>query len=235
MPMAFRFQKFTIHKNQYSHKIGTDAMVLGSLVRGKNVAHVLDVGAGSGVLGLMMAQNFENSLITCLEIDPSSYEECVFNVNSSVFHDRIKTDNLDILQYQSPVRYDIIVCNPPYYLSNNPSNVENQLQKHITLSVLQSWFEKWQTLLSDEGQLWLIFPFHSKDEFIGLAQKAGLTSVSQTHILNQYLEPIRIVQCWSKQPFTEVISTLTLRNLDGTYSEEYKELTKNFHDRVPKR
>ncbi|NBO60683.1 MAG: hypothetical protein EBU82_06905 [Flavobacteriia bacterium] len=225
----FRFKHFTIYHNQDSFSVGTDAMVLGALVQGQNPGRILDAGSGSGVLGLMAAQKFNLSQIDCVEIDEKAFLECQENVRKSPFQDRVTAVHSNLLEYQPQELYTTIVTNPPYYSTDNFSNPRNQREKHLSTEELHAWFAHCIQLLAPHGTLWFIAPVSITKVVNKLIQRLETYVHHEVQIQNQHDRPVRTVYGISKQSNPKKNTLLKLRNSDGSYSDEYIDLTAEFH------
>jgi tRNA1Val (adenine37-N6)-methyltransferase len=232
---AFKFKEFTLFKNVHSHKLGTDAMLLGAFCQTEIGLRGLDAGAGSGVLGLMMAQKFPSMQVDCVEADPQAHEECAYNLVHSPFSARMNAFCEDINSFKKPYAYDLIVSNPPYYFSNNPSTTKNKLQKHMDMESVEPWLAACFSMLSPNGSFWIIYPENESKRFEGLFHTLNLFPSESIGILNQHGACIRKIAHLRKQSNTCDHTTFTLRDRNGDYSEAYKSLTHAFHHSLPKR
>lgn len=225
----FHFKHFTIHKNTHSFPVGSDAMMLGALVIPIVGGHILDAGAGSGVLGLMLAQRCTTSQVDCLELDPSALEECAFNVANSPFKDRMTAMEGNIWDFTSTKTYNLVVTNPPYHLSQNPSDVRNEREKHTNTGALRQWFYACFQVLSEKGHCWLIAPSQHRQALQQLFAEIGFYVVQCVAIQNQHHDTVREVYCLGKTACASQHNTIIIREKDGSYSAAYIELTKEFH------
>ena len=141
-------------------------MLLGAVINTSNNKIALDIGAGTGVLALMLAQRNSSIKITCVEIDQKSAEECKNNVKISPWFNRIETINAEFTQYDFQQKFDLIFTNPPYYLTNNSSSESNERTKHITPEALQSWLNKIADLLTKKGDFWMIWPSETSQKLL---------------------------------------------------------------------
>src|SRR5690606_23546709 len=116
---AFQFKQFTIEQDRCAMKIGTDGILLGAWVELKDPYSILDIGAGTGVIGLMMAQRSDAGLIDAIEIDDDAYEQCVDNFENSPWNDRLFCYHASLNEFAEEMKdeekYDLIISNPPFY------------------------------------------------------------------------------------------------------------------------
>jgi tRNA1Val (adenine37-N6)-methyltransferase len=225
----FQFKYFTLFHNQDSFSIGTDAMVLGALVQGQDDGRILDAGAGSGVLGLMAAQKFPLSHVDCVEIDGKAFLECQENLRKSPFHGRIRAIRSNLMDFQPKELYTTVITNPPYYCSDNFSTPRNQREKHISTEELFTWFMHCSQLLAPQGTLWFIIPMSIKKAVELILERLEMHIHREIQVQNQHGITVRIVLGVTQQSLHKESSTLKLRNEDGSYSNEYIDLTAEFH------
>lgn len=209
-------------------------MMLGALAQHESPKRILDAGAGCGVLGLMMAQRYPNAQVTCIEVDEKAADECNKNIESSPFCERIEVIQGDLLAL-SASEYDLIICNPPYYFTDNSSSERNSLQKHNTLEEFSTWIRACYSLLSAKGTFWMIYPSNQEQTIAELTNAHKLYETTRHVLLNQHQQAVRIISAYTKQASPRIETNFLLRNQDGTYSDSYLELTKEFHAKTPLR
>ncbi len=212
-------------------KVGTDAMVFGALVNPENSASILDIGAGTGVLSLMLAQRNQQAQITAIEVDESSFEDCQVNFKNSPWNNRLEVINGDFLSQQFDKRFDFIISNPPFY-QNSLHNADLKLAKarHSDFLPMKQLMAKVASLLSSNGVFSLIFPFQNCDEIKELAKQVGFSILREITVNGKPETPVRtILELSLENRHEAVIQDLTIRDIDGAYSEEYRELTIDFH------
>ena len=114
----FQFKQFTIHQDKCAMKVCTDACLFGAFVaneiQDKTINHILDIGAGTGLLSLMLAQK-SNAAIDAVEIDKSTYEQAEENISQSSWKEKITVYNSGIADFYSNYKYDLIISNPPFF------------------------------------------------------------------------------------------------------------------------
>lgn len=210
-------------------------MLLGSLAYASQPKHILDAGSGSGVLGLMMAQRYEQARITCVELDTKAAQECQLNCQRSPFASRIHTVQSDLTAYEHNPAFDLIVSNPPYYTSDNSSSAANELQKHLSEENFNRWLQACYQLLAPTGIFWMIYPSNQLQRIATQSQHNLFYECERQTILNQHHNPVRIISAYQKTALDLKQHELCIRNNDGTYSAAYKQLTKDFHSKDPTR
>ncbi len=228
MGKPFRFKQFSIQQENAAMKVGTDAVLLGALANHPAPKHILDIGSGTGIIGLMLAQRFPEAKVDLLEKDPVSYEEAKLNSDNSPFAERMRTIQSSFETHPFDSTYDLIVSNPPYhledFLSENGRRSNTRSTNSLEPAILM---EKSMGLLKDDGQFWLICP----PAYFKLCIELGFGHlIHQTDILpkaNRELK--RVVSCWGKEKFVPKKKTFILRKEDNDYSNEYKTLTTEFH------
>jgi len=215
-------------------KVGTDSMLLGSFISSDSKLQGLDLGAGTGVLSLMLAQKNQKLQIDAVEIDANVAKECVLNFQNSKWRKNLKCITADYLQFPFKKKYDLIFSNPPYHFENilSPDNGVN-ISKHSLLSDYIQFFKLVKQLLTENGDFWIILPFSSSDQLTKLASEHGL-------FLKEYIcihskpskKNIRVILNFSSQKQLDICRReFVIRNENNLYSEEYIALTKYFHSK----
>ena len=210
-------------------------MLLGSIAYASQPKHILDAGAGSGVLGLMMAQRYDQACVTCVELDTKAAEECQLNCERSPFASRIYTVQSDLTAFEHNPAFDLIVSNPPFYTSDNSSSAANELQKHLSEENFNRWLQACYQLLAPTGIFWMIYPANQLQRIATQAQATLFYECERHTVLNQQLNPVRIISAYQKTAFDLKQHELCIRNSDSTYSAAYKQLTEDFHSKEPTR
>lgn len=229
---VFRFKHFSIRQENSALKVGTDSMLLGSLVNADSPGYILDVGTGCGVLSLMMAQRFPNAFISALEIDNDSCIDAQLNFTESDWSDRLVLINKDFFEFSSSIKFDLIISNPPFHFEVVKSeNSRKNKAKRWTKSEFQQFYGKCAELSHPQSDLYLIVPYLWHVEHLTLATSFGWQA-HQKIIIHSSIEKqnSRVVINFKREIVNEcMVSEITIRNIDGTYSDEYIVLTKEFH------
>lgn len=228
---VFRFKQFDVKQTQNPLKVGTDAMLLGAFIDANNKHFGLDLGSGTGVLSLMIAQKNPEIQIDAIEINPLAAEECSFNFEQSVWNNRLKCIEGDYLKLDFQKSYDLIFSNPPYHLEEilNDNN-EITRAKHSSINELAELFCLVNRILSEDGDFWLILPFQIQTYIQKIAAENQLFCKQLIQIHAKVNKPnTRTIFRFSKDsgPLSE--RDFFIRNEDNSYTSEYIELTKEFH------
>ena len=230
----FRFLRFDVHQGQCAHRVGTDAMLLGAWTRaGKG--RILDVGTGSGVLALMLAQRSDQAEIDAIEPDRPSAAQASENVAASPWPERIRIQPCRLQDWAPDYCYDLIVCNPPYFDELTQAKGEaRHLARHSASLSREALIRHAQRLLAPGGRLALVLPLAYGDELIALAGQSGLypqrscvVRHSPTHA------PKRLLIELGKQQAASEAGSLAIRDLNGLYSADYRALTSVYHSLAP--
>ncbi len=228
---VFRFKYFDVRQEKNPLKVGTDSMLLGAFIDASGKQYALDLGAGTGVLSLMLAQKNQEIAIDAIELDEFGADEAYFNFQNSPWANRIKAIQGSYFEYQFQKKYDLIFSNPPYHLNSLKSFETNvTTAKHTSHEEVILFFKLIQELLSDNGHFWIIVPFVSHQQFISLAADNLLYPAEITILHSKPDKPnVRSVICFSKNESKPIMEEFTIRDENGIYTREYQTLTKEFH------
>lgn len=211
-------------------KVGTDAMILGALIDSKGKTKCLDIGTGTGVLSLMIAQRNSTIEIQAIEIDEASAEEARLNFQTSLWSDRLSVLNQDFREIVLEDKFDLIISNPPYFengLLNESSRKANT--RHEESLPLIELFEKVSSLLKSDGHFWIILPYETGDKWKVKACDFGLFCVQEISIFGKPNLPKRTVFCFGNHNVDCIEHLFVIRNEDNSYTDKYKEFTTDFH------
>lgn len=228
----FHFKKFDISDSNCSMKIGTDAVLIGAYVSCRKAENILDIGTGSGILALMLAQK-SNANILAIEIDTKASLQAEENFLNSSWSKRLSTQNISIQDYCKTNQkiFELIVCNPPYFNNSlkTPNELRNIARHNVTLD-FDSLLNSVKHLLSHKGLFYVILP---TEETVILEKKSigfGLFCTEQLLIKpNTTKKANRIISVFSFLEKKRIINTLVMRNEDNTYSQDYKMLTSDYY------
>lgn len=235
---GFRFKQFGVMHDKSAMKVGTDAVLLGAWSGlDSSMQRALDIGAGCGVIGLMLAQRGREwgLNVDLVEIDSSSATQAEENIAASPWSDRLRVFNSSIQDYAESIshKYDLIVSNPPYFNDSLHSPIlARTIARHTTQLTFMELVNSSNKLLAEEGLFAIILPYQGADDFIELAVTAALKLEERVDILpNPSSKPNRSLLQFVKRE--RVVSTkqsqLALRDESGQFSEDYINLTRDFY------
>ncbi|MDH6353977.1 tRNA1Val (adenine37-N6)-methyltransferase [Dysgonomonas sp. PH5-45] len=229
----FEFKRFTIRHDKCAMKVGTDGVLLGAWADASGCQTILDVGTGSGLIAIMLAQRYDESArITAIDIDPDAILQTNENVRESPFTNIVcKEISLQELAVECRDTYDHIVSNPPYFASSLKSPSEKRtLARHTDTLPVEDLIRYSEYLLSDKGRLSFIYPYQEKYFLLELAEKYGLYPTRLTEVLpTPASEPKRVLMELSRMPQPSVCNQLVIEVSRHVYSEEFAELAKDFY------
>ncbi len=228
----FRFKKFTVYHDRCAMKVGTDGVLLGAWVNvlGENV---LDVGTGTGLISLMMAQRNDKVVIDAIDIDGDAVSQAKDNIYNSPFGNRIKCWNASLQEFSSKVekRYDVIVSNPPFFVQSLKSpNKERSLARHTDSLPIEDLIGLSASLLSQTGRISFIYPYDYKAELMKLAEEHNLSVSRITNVLPTFDSvPKRILIELAKEEVLPTENDLIIEKERHVYSEGFTSLLKDFY------
>jgi tRNA1Val (adenine37-N6)-methyltransferase len=228
---AFKFKHFDIVQDDNAMKVGTDAMVLGAFINSQDRKVGLDVGTGTGVLSLMVAQNNEEISFDAIELDKKSTDECALNFENSKWADRLNAVHMNFLDFEAPSHYDLIISNPPYYQSTLVNNDPRKANaRHEQSLPMEAFVIHVSRLITNDGDFWIIIPAEDHKKWTKACSAVGLHLIERISIYGKEGGEIkRVIMAYSKQSLLLEEFSFTIRDKSNDFSEEYKELTSEFH------
>jgi len=229
----FKFKQFTVFQDKCAMKVGTDGVLLGAWANCKNAKTVLDIGTGTGLIALMIAQRC-NAKIDAVEIDEHAVIQASENVANSLWNDRINLIHQSFQDFinHSERKYSLIVSNPPYFQNSMVAPDHKRANaRHNSELQLDEIIAGATRLLTDDGILSVILPYIEGTLFIVKASQKGLYCNRQTKVLPKPgREPKRLLLEFmkTKKPLVEQEIIIEL-NKRHSYSDAYKNLTKDFY------
>jgi tRNA1Val (adenine37-N6)-methyltransferase len=232
--MTFNFKKFHVNQDRCAMKIGTDGVLLGAwtpLIN--NQFNVLDIGAGTGILSLMLAQRSNAEQIDAIEIDEDAYEQCVENFEASPWGDKLFCFHagLDEFVDEPEDEYDLIISNPPFYTDDYKSdNTSRDLARFEDALPFEELIEAAALLLSDNGIFSVIIPYKEEERFVAMCNQLDLFTLKITRVKGTPTSEIkRSLLAFCRKEQTPLIDELVIEISRHNYTSEYIELTKEFY------
>jgi tRNA1Val (adenine37-N6)-methyltransferase len=233
----FRFKQFTIHQQHAAMKVTTDACLFGAVVaeavKGKPVNRVLDIGAGTGLLSLMIAQGTA-ALIDAVEIEKAAAMEAQQNFNASPWKERLQLFNTDIKDFNRD-QYDLVISNPPFYEQDllSPDRQKNAA-KHDSTLTLDVLLQKAVELLAPGGQLALLLPFHRLEYCVGLARQHNLFLTKRIQVKHTAAHNyFRCILFFEKTPVVVQEETIIIKEASNVYTKRFTELLQEYYLYLP--
>jgi len=216
-------------------KVGTDGVLLGAWTNTYNKRRILDIGTGTGLIALMLAQR-SDAIITAVDAEENACEQATINFNSSPWTDRLTIVHSKIQDLNAYEKFDLVVSNPPYfsgYYSSDDLSRDIARSADILLSY-EDLIASAKRLLKEEGRLSLILPADQQERIIAIANQFGLTLSRLTFVKTKSTKEAKriLMEFVNDLSDTEVIEDeLIIQSADNgrVYTQEYIELTKDFY------
>ena len=231
----FQFKQFSVNQDRCAMKIGTDGVLLGAWTPiNSNSISILDIGSGTGIIALMLAQRSNAEQIDALEIDEEAYEQSVDNFENSPWSDRLFCFHagLDEFIAEPEDEYDLIISNPPFYTEDyKTDNEQRDLARFADSMPFEDLIEAADLLLSENGIFSVIIPFKEEFSFLALAKDYELYPIKITRVKGTPTSEIkRSLLAFSRFESTNLeIDELIIETARHIYTPEYIALTKDFY------
>jgi tRNA1Val (adenine37-N6)-methyltransferase len=230
----FKFKEFIINQDRCAMKVGTDGVLLGAWASlQNNPNNILDIGAGTGLIALQLAQRSHAETIDAIELDDDAYEQCVENFEISAWGDRLFCYHASLEEFVDEIddSYDLIVSNPPFYTEQVSSGDESRDTARQNLALpFNELVESVIKLLSSNGSFATIIPFKEEEKFIALAKKNKLFLNKVTRVKGTTTAEIKrslLQLSFQETPLVE--NELIIETRRHEYTKEYKKLTAPFY------
>ncbi len=230
----FRFKQFIVRQGSAAMKVGVDGVLLGAWANTEHTDRILDVGTGTGLLALMLAQRTTGTVIDAMEIDLDACRQATENVTESPWAERIQVTCVDFRNFVNhcPFRYNLIVCNPPYFIASlKPTDEKRSTARHNDSLPHRDLIAGSVQLLVPGGRLAVILPPVEAYKFINEATMHGLHAIRLCRVQSlPSKDPYRILFELSDSGTATEETTLCIEKDDRTdFTEEYKQLTREFY------
>ena len=239
----FRFKQFTVWHDRCAMKVGTDGVLLGAwcplaIATSEGEYKVLDIGTGSGLIALMLAQRATSIddtpiVIDTIDIDADAAEQAQYNFEQSPWSKLLRIYQSSLQEWQSEKEYDLIVSNPPYFQGSlkNP-DAQRATARHTDSLSYSELIAHSERLLRRNGTLALVLPIEAEEEILSLAAAAGLSPIAITYVHTKPGKPVkRILMALTKGDADGEVdgNHFYIESADSPRSEEYKKLTEEFY------
>ena len=230
----FQFKQFTIRHDKCAMKVGTDGVLLGAWAGTESCSRILDVGTGTGLIALMLAQR-SKAVVDAIDIDANACLQAQENAESSLFAGRINVFHSDLVDFAqaSTHLYDLIVSNPPYFVDSlKCPNLQRNTARHTDTLTLEDLLQYSRKLLAPQGRIALILPYDQKDRLTDCIQTQNLFLSKEVSVIPvPDTQPKRLLaELTSEPPASPTFSDrLTIEIARHRYTDEYINLTKDFY------
>lgn len=227
----FSFKQFTIRHDRCAMKVGTDGVLLGAWTDLSHSRRLLDIGTGTGLIALMLAQRCPDGRITAIDIDADAVGQARENILASPWKDRVEAELQDICTYTGQGLFDTIVSNPPYFIDSlKCPDSQRTTARHTDSLDADRLIGKVTELLTPDGRFSLVLPAEQTDDLLRLAAGKGLYPSRHTWVITRPgLPPKRVLLEFRKTPTAFHPDELVIELERHVYSEEYIALTKDFY------
>lgn len=230
----FYFKQFTIHQDRCSMKVGTDGVLLGAWANTDDASFILDVGTGSGLIAIMLAQRASEAEIHAVEVDQAAAEQARENMNASPWKDRLKVLNTSIQEYARVAAhgYDLIVSNPPFFSGGTFSHNQDRTSVRHTVKLPHGdLLSAVRNLLSPQGRFSLILPYIEGLRFQELAREYHLYCTRVTEVKPRKDKPVeRLLMQFERKEGSLEKGFLTIQHEErNDWTEDYVRLAGDFY------
>ncbi|UII20324.1 tRNA1(Val) (adenine(37)-N6)-methyltransferase [Fulvivirga ligni] len=234
----FDFKEFSVTQEKSAMKVGTDGVLLGAWAQVTDAQHILDIGTGTGVIALMMAQRSTKSYIQAIDISEEAVTEANHNFNHSPWGDRLEATNIylqEFIENQPKGKYDLVVSNPPFFQqgSTEAAGKDRHQARHNSTLSQADLLKAVDHLLSEHGLFSVILPYLEGLAFIKMAQEFSLHLHRQTAFFSKIEKPQErwLLEFGRKEQ--EILTTeLVHYNSENGWTDDYRALTKAFYTRL---
>lgn len=227
---VFKFKQFEVDQTGCAMKINTDGVLIAALANHSAPKKILDIGTGTGVIALMLAQRFPNALVDAVEIDAQAAETAGKNFKNSIFIDRLSVNHIAIEHYNTSQKFDLIVSNPPFFVNDLKSEeLRKGIARHADEHFFDALIAKVVTILSEDGSFWFVLPVKQAELLVEEAKPFNLVLNKLIHLHSDERKPeFRRIVCLSKTNEKPVVEHLYLYEREKVYTQSYKALLKDF-------
>jgi tRNA1Val (adenine37-N6)-methyltransferase len=229
----FQFKQFRIIQEQAAMKVGTDGVLLGAWARVSGATKILDVGTGTGVIALMMAQRSAAD-IYAVEMDDASFTEACFNIEQSPWKERLHPVHSTFQEFcaRTNEKFDLVISNPPFFENvSKASDPRRSNARHTDFLPYEELMDGSHRILKENGKLAVILPASQVDSLIALAKKYSLCNSRTTRVRPKRSKPVNrfLLEFTGKQTRTFTDELVIETEAFHIYTKQYKKMTRDFY------
>ncbi|WP_292008842.1 methyltransferase [Chryseobacterium sp.] len=224
----FKFKQFSIEQSKDVFRVGTDGVLLGALAHVEGVQNVLEVGTGTGLISLMLAQRNPDASFLGIDIQEEAVELTRTNFENSPFRSRLYNQHQDFKAFLSDRKFDLIVSNPPYFEESD--SIKDKIARQVVELNFKQLINKASQLLSEKGILSVIIPFEVGIDWIKMTKEEGMNVTRKVNIRGiegSKVKRLILEFSFLERPLEE--AEFIIEKSPRKYSDQYLELTKEFH------
>lgn len=232
MSRGFSFKQFTVKQKNAAFKVGTDSVILGAWADILNARNILDIGTGTGLLSLMCAQRNVAANIVAIEKDPLSVQDAHINFSESRWAARLCVENVSLENFTGDLKFDYIICNPPYFLNALQSDNKRKMDtRHATIDWFSTLAHQINLLSSEQGLFGSVLP---EAAFVALERNLNLQGWAvvrkQRVLAYPDADKVRVLAEWRRgQEKPNILPDFFVRNASHEFDSEYVRLTQDFY------
>lgn len=230
----FQFKQFTVWHDRCAMKVGTDGALLGAWADVSGASRILDVGTGTGLVALMLAQRRPEALLTAVEIDSAAAAQAAENVSRSPWPDRIRVVCADFASFESDDRFDLVVSNPPYFVESlSCPDPRRACARHAASLTYATLLTRAASLLAPGGRLALVLPADVWPQVESIARCCRLYARCLVRVQTTWKAvPKRVLVSLEREEGACASSVLTIECAPRVYSPAFTALLKDFYLRL---
>ena len=226
---VFKFKEFSVIQEKSAMKVGTDGVLLGCWVACEKANNILDIGCGTGLITLMLAQRNLSSNVTGIEIDKIASQEAQLNISNSDWEERIEIKHTSLQEFTTQLKFDLIVSNPPFF-SQNKSQKSRDIARHTNTLSFEELIGNAAKLLTEKGIFSVIIPKNSEEYFCKIAAVHNLYCNRVCYIKgNETSQVKRVMMEFSFINTIVLTEHLTIETSRHNYTSKYIQLCKGFY------
>lgn len=229
----FQFRQFIVHQQRCAMKVGTDGTLLGAWAAAPSgKCRILDIGTGTGLIALMMAQRFPESEVIGIDIDPEAVAQARENVRLSPFSERITIEQQDLIKFNDTEGFDVILSNPPYFVDSlECPDDQRTMARHTVSLTYDGLIRQAFRLLKDDGRLSLVIPAESRSLIESAASLSGffLSRVCMVKTTPRKQPKRQLIEFRKHSVKELIIEEGIIEDSPNVRSAWYQQLTKDFY------
>lgn len=227
----FQFKSFKIKQPEKGLKVTSEACLLGAIASHPNPQNLIDIGCGTGILSMMIAQRFPSINITAIDIDDNIIENAQYNLSNLPFNNHYELINRNFLDIEFENSYDLLICNPPFYNNHlkSPYSYKNTYL-HIDTLPFNLLISKSISIMNSQSLFWILLPPYQMSLFANICKENGLNLSKKINVFRNIDKPFRLIYCFTKEKtFNETEETLILFDNNNKITPEYRTLMKDYY------